>query len=133
MYRQFRLHWLLLTVGYIFFAWTIVNLVPFFGDLQAFIGATLGAPIVFGWPSLYYLLVCKEKATAEKKLSSKDDDESKASWCEALFSSTRRSMHSAISLFFLCVITPLFLVLGTWGGIAAIIEDIGSSGRPFHC
>ena len=136
---QGRTHWFCITVCYIIFAWVIVNLIPFFGDLQALIGSTLGAPIVFGWPSLFYLLVVREKAI--KNANDDDDEETAAagsskklvSLCEAWFGSVGQSIHSSVSLLFLIVVTILFLVLGTWGGVLAIAEDIASSGRPFHC
>jgi len=112
-----RIHWLVITVGYIIIAWVIANIIPFFADLQGLIGALLGAPIVFGWPSLYYLLVNKKKTDG--------------SWLE-----TFRSIgliNTSISLLFLCIFTPMFCILGTWGGISDIVNDFATSGHPFHC
>jgi len=59
-----QIHWLLITVvGYIIFAWVVVaNLIPFFGELHGLMGALLGCPIVFGWPSPDSLLASKKKA-----------------------------------------------------------------------
>jgi len=59
-----QIHWLLITVvGYIIFAWVVVaNLIPFFGELHGLMGALLGCPIVFGWPSLDSLLASKKNA-----------------------------------------------------------------------
>jgi amino acid permease len=116
--KQGQIHWLLITVGYVLFAWIVANIIPFFGALQALIGSLLGAPIVFGWPSLYYLLANKNK-------------NGNSTWAETLRSVGL--INSSISLVFLFIFTPLFCILGTWGGINSIIEDFSSSGSPFHC
>ena len=90
-----KIHWLTITVGYIIVAWVLANIIPFFEDLQGLIGALLGAPIVFGWPSLYYLLANRR--------------ENGASWLE-----TFRSIgliNTSISLLFLCIYTPMFCIL----------------------
>ena len=42
-------HWLLLTVGQLLFGYVVANAVPFFADFQAFLGALMGAPFVFGF------------------------------------------------------------------------------------
>ena len=112
-----QLHWLLVTGGCIVCACVIANVIPFFSDLQGLIGSLLGAPIVFGWPSLYYLLMNKK--------------ESGGSWTETFKSIG--FVNSSVSMIFLCILTPLFCVLGTWGGIVGIIDDLHSSGSPFHC
>lgn len=112
-----QVHWFFITVVYIIFAFVIANLIPFFSDLQGLIGSALGAPIVFGFPSLYYLLASKKEAGG--------------SWKETF--SSIGVLNSSISLIFLCVLTPMFLILGTWGGIVSIIDDYADSGRPFQC
>ena len=56
-----KLHWLLITSTYLAFAWAVGNLIPFFSDVQGLLGALLGAPIAFMWPSLYYLLTSKKQ------------------------------------------------------------------------
>ena len=48
-------HWLLLTVGQLLFGYVVANAVPFFADFQAFLGALMGAPFVFGFPALFCL------------------------------------------------------------------------------
>ena len=55
------------------------------------------------------------------------------SWRESLFPSFRQSILSGISLVFLCVVTPIFLILGTWGGVEEIINEFTTSIKPFHC
>lgn len=114
--RHGQIHWLVLTVGYIIFAFIVGNLIPFFADLQALIGALLGSPIVFGWPSLYYLLTNRN---------------TQGSWKAAF--SHMGIINSFLTLLMLCFITPLFLILGTWGSIDAIIADIADMGTPFQC
>jgi len=114
--RKGQLHWFLLTVGYILFAFVIGNVIPFFSDLQGLIGALLGAPIVFGWPSLYYLLTNRN---------------TQGSWKAAF--SHMGLVNSLLTLLMLCCLTPLFLVLGTWCGIEAIIADVADMGKPFQC
>jgi vesicular inhibitory amino acid transporter len=56
-----RLRWLLVTSGYL--AWSVLcsNAVPFFGDLQELIGGFNGAPIIFGWPALFYLGAARQR------------------------------------------------------------------------
>ena len=74
---------------------------PFFGDLQVLIGVLFGAPIFFKGPSLHHLLVNKRKAE---------------SWRDTF--SFIGPINAAVSSFFLCILTPLFCILGTWDGIA---------------
>ena len=112
-----NVHWFIITVGYILFAFVIANLIPFFGALQGLIGSLLGAPIVFGWPSLYYPLTHKNKTCG--------------SWKDTFASIG--PINTVISLLFLFVITPVFMVMGTWGGINDLITDVGDSGYPFSC
>jgi hypothetical protein len=112
------MHWLLITVGYVLFAWIVANIVPFFGNLQALIGALLGAQIVFGWLSLYFLSANKNR-------------NGNSTWAETLRSVGL--INSSISLIFLFIFTPLFCILGTWSGISSIIQDFSSSSSPFHC
>jgi len=101
---------------FIVFAWLIANLIPFFSDVQSLIGALFGAPIVFGWPSLYYLLAKKTKD---------------ATWKETLASIG--PIKSSISCFFLIILTPVFLVFGTIGAVTSLANDIEDGGHPFHC
>ena len=112
-----RIHWLLITVSFIFFAFVIANLVPFFSDVNSLIGALLGAPIVFGFPSLYYLLAKKTKGT---------------SWKETLMTKLG-PIKSGISCFFLFILFPVFCTFGTIGAVMKLINDVEHSGRPFDC
>ena len=55
-----RVHWLLLTSALLAFSFVVANAIPFFGAFQGMIGSALGAPIVFGWPPLFFLMACKK-------------------------------------------------------------------------
>jgi len=116
--RKASLHWLLLTVGYIMFGWVIANLIPFFADVQSLIGAMFGAPIVFGWPTLFYILVNKRKTTG-------------GTWRETL--SYIGWKHSFVCCLFLFVFTPLFTIVGTVASVKWIVQDAQNSGAPFQC
>ena len=111
-----RLHWLLITASFVAFAFIIGNIVPFFGDINSLIGSLMGAPIVFGFPSLYYLLSNKTK---------------ELNWKETL----RKvgPIKAAVSCFFLFVLCPLFCIFGTIGAVTSLIHNIEHSALPFHC
>lgn len=49
------LQWLLITGATLAAAATLAVSVPFFPQVQALLGALAGAPIVFGWPCLFFL------------------------------------------------------------------------------
>ena len=121
-----KLHWLLITSTYLAFAWAVGNLIPFFSDVQGLLGALLGAPIAFMWPSLYYLL------TSKKQNQNQDEkEEEELSWKDTFKSIG--IFNSSISIIFICICTPLFVIFGTYGAMQAIIHDIGISGIPFQC
>ena len=104
-----RLRWLLVTSGYL--AWSVLcsNAVPFFGDLQELIGGFNGAPIIFGWPALFYLGAARQRGRAVSRLD---------------------RVLCSISLF---IVLPVFTVLGTASALFTIIEDVGQTSAPFQC
>jgi amino acid permease len=143
-----KLHWLLITCSYLTFAWIMGNLIPFFSDVQGLLGALLGAPIAFMWPSLYYLLANKkqkqnqqqETSTTivpgtlnqkEQLSSSSEEEEEERSWKDTFKSIG--IFNSSISIIFICIFTPLFVIFGTYGAMEAIVFDISISGAPFQC
>lgn len=110
------LHWLLITVSFILFAFMIVNIVPFFADVNGLVGALTGAPIIFGFPSLYYLLGMKEKDIT---------------WKET-FVNKLGPIKSGISCLFLVIVFP-FCIFGTISAVMSLLNDVATSGAPFHC
>ena len=104
------LGWAAVVAGQLCFGFVFANAVPFFGDLQSLIGAMTGAPIVFGWPPLLYLLACRARGTP-------------ASACDRIV---------CVALF-LCVLLPLFSVLGTITSVQSIVDDWGNQTGPFTC
>lgn len=138
-----RLHWLLITCSYLTFAWIISNLIPFFSDVQGLLGALLGAPIVFMWPSLYYLLANKKQkqnqqqettivpGTINQNEQLSEEEEEERSWKDTFKSIG--IFNSSISIIFICICTPLFVIFGTYGAMEAIVFNISISGAPFQC
>jgi hypothetical protein len=112
-----RIHWLMITVSFVLFAFLIANIIPFFSDVNGLIGSLMGSPIVFGFPSLYYLPAKKAKDTT---------------WTET-FMNKLGPVKSGVSCFFLFILCPLFCIFGTIGGIMSLVNDIKDSGHPFHC
>jgi amino acid transporter len=110
------LHWLLITVSFIMFAFMIVNIIPFFADVNGLVGALTGAPIIFGFPSLYYLLAMKDKDT---------------NWKETLMNKVGL-VKSGISSLFLVILFP-FCIFGTISAVMSLVNDVANSGAPFHC
>jgi vesicular inhibitory amino acid transporter len=54
-----RFHWFIITSGLLLFSFAVANSIPFFGAFQGMIGSALGAPILFGWPALFFVLASK--------------------------------------------------------------------------
>jgi FtsH-binding integral membrane protein len=110
-------HWFLITVGYLIFGFVVGNLIPFFADVQAFIGSLFGAPTIFGWPPAFYIYLHRQQTN---------------SWNEAAIQMGYG--NAAVCVIFLFVCTPLFCVLGTSGAIQSIFEDSKDSvNKPFQC
>jgi len=113
-----KIHWFLICLGFVSFAWLIANLVPFFDEVQSLIGSLFGAPIMFGWPALFYTLSCRRKTE------------------DGTWKSTLKVMgwkHSTMCALFLFAFLPLFLILGTAGSLMSIIDSIQNAGAPFSC
>lgn len=55
-----RVHWFLLTSTLLLFSFIVANAIPFFSAFQGMIGSALGAPIMFGWPPLFFLMASKK-------------------------------------------------------------------------
>ena len=51
-----RKDWAVVVCCLLIFSYTVANVIPFFVSLQGIIGSALGAPIMFGWPPLFYFL-----------------------------------------------------------------------------
>mmetsp|Transcript_5915 Transcript_5915/g.14023 ORF Transcript_5915/g.14023 Transcript_5915/m.14023 type:complete len:479 (+) Transcript_5915:93-1529(+) len=114
--RLGTMHWFLITTGYLVFGFVVGNLIPFFADVQALIGSLFGAPTIFGWPSIFFVMMYRQKAS---------------SWLEAI--SLMGYGHAFVCGMFLFICTPLFCILGTTGAVQAIIEDSKQAMSPFQC
>jgi Transmembrane amino acid transporter protein len=110
--------WLIISFTFTLFGWTVANLIPFFADIQALIGTLFGAPIMFGWPPLFYFL------TKRRNTESKTIKETVASM--GMF-------YTIVSGFMMFVLVPVFVIVGTWGSVKQIIEDAEDAGLPFQC
>lgn len=55
-----KFHWFIITTGLLLFSFAVANSIPFFGAFQGMIGSALGAPILFGWPALFFVLASKK-------------------------------------------------------------------------
>ena len=114
-----QIHWFIITFAYIVFGFIVGNLIPFFADVQALIGSLFGAPTIFGWPPLFFIMMCRSKNP-------------ESSWKETF--QQMGIIHTVLCLLFLFVCTPLFCILGTTGAIQSIIEDSKSAMiKPFQC
>ena len=91
------------------FASTSAASCPFFADFQNLLGSVTGAPIVFGFPALFYLRACQLHG---KRVSRVD------------------AVGCAV---FLGVFLPMFTVLGTVTALRDIAEDWADNGAPFEC
>jgi len=100
-----RVHWALISVGYLLVGFVLTNVVPFFADVQALIGSLTGAPIVYGWPAFFYVRACRLHFAPL----------------------TLRSVDGALCAWYLLVCTPVLTVLGTVGSLRDIAEDVRSS------
>ena len=108
--------WLIITVSFTAFAWVVANLIPFFADLQSIIGSLFGAPIMFGWPTLFFYMSKKREAKSFKETLS--------------LMGTKNVIICGIMMF---VFTPLFVIVGTYGGLVTLIHDTEKDGNPFGC
>jgi amino acid permease len=105
------LHWLLITLGQLGFGFGIANVVPFFSDFQNLLGSLTGAPILFGWPALFFL---------------------RGSMLNALPISRADLIMCSI---FLVLFLPIFTVLGTVNAVLDIAHDWhgNATAAPFSC
>ena len=101
--------WLLVTLGLLGFGFVVSNAIPFFADFQNLLGSVTGAPIVFGFPALFYLQACRLHG---KRVSRAD---------------------SVVCTVFLGVFLPMFTVLGTITALQDIANDWADNGAPFEC
>jgi len=102
--------WAVVTAGQLIFGFVFANAVPFFDDLQSLIGALTGTPIVFGWPALFYLIGTRLMGQRPSLLD-----------------------KVLCSIVFLCLMLPVFTVLGTISAVQSIVQDWGNQSAPFTC
>ena len=92
-------HWLLISTGQLVISILLAVAVPFFADLQALLGSLTGAPMIFGFPALFFL---------------------RARRLQGLSVSVRDQL---LCYFFIFVLTPLFLILGTCTSVKSIVRS----------
>ena len=96
--QRAAVHWLVITICTIAFAVFVAVAVPFFEPFQTLLGALAGAPTLFGYPALFYLLAARQSKAA---------------------------LHPADAILcwtYLALLTPLFLVFGTTHSVIPIVD-----------
>ena len=53
--------WGMIQISLLLFSYLVANIIPFFSSLQGIIGSALAAPIMFGWPPLFFLCCVRMK------------------------------------------------------------------------
>lgn len=101
-----RLCWLAVTAAFLSLAALVANMIPFFADLQELVGALCGAPIIFGWPALFYV---------------------RAMACHGMPLPGIDKLLCGTSLL---VFAPIFTILGTASALDHILADIGNQATP---
>ncbi|EOD37134.1 hypothetical protein EMIHUDRAFT_109962 [Emiliania huxleyi CCMP1516] len=94
-----RARWFVLSIVVIGASFLVATAVPSFGAIQSLLGAFAGAPIVFGWPPLFYLLACHQKNIDVA------------------------GFDKVMCFLYLCVLLPSFLIFGAWDAITTVLED----------
>ena len=102
-------HWLLISIGQLLLGYVVANAVPFFADFQAFLGALMGAPVLFGFPALFYLRA------------------------SAMHGAAVPLADRLVCYFFLAVCLPMFTVLGAVNAAKDVARDWDALGGPFSC
>ena len=101
--------WLALSAAQLAAGFVVATALPFFAPFQSLLGALTGAPILFGYPALFYLR-----------------------------GAARRGVRVALGdrvacAVFLAVCLPLFTVLGAVSAARDVARDWGELGGPFSC
>jgi len=92
-------HWLLISASQLAISFVLAAAVPFFDDLQSLLGALTCAPIVYGFPALFFVRA------------------------KALHGLPVPMADGFLCALFLGVLTPLFMVVGTFVAVRSIIAD----------
>ncbi len=92
------LHWAVVTLSCLGVSFVLANSIPFFGQVQALLGALSGGPILFGWPAYFYLKGCR------------------------LTHFTIPTLHLGICVVFICVFLPTFTAFGTVNAVGSIAD-----------
>ena len=104
-----RMHWLMITVFFLVFAFLIANVVPFFSAFQNVLGSLCGGPSMFGWPALFFIM-------AHRNLHR-----------------TIPMVDRVMCAFFLCCLLPLCTSLGFISAMRDLLHDWDTYGKPFQC
>ena len=91
------------------FAFLVANAIPFFSDFQNLIGSLLGAPIVFGWPPLFYLMSTRQHG------------------------GELRVWDRVLCYVFLLFLLPLCMGLGFISAVQSLRKSWSTYGKPFDC
>lgn len=93
-----RACWLGLSLAQLALSVVLATAVPFFSQFQDLLGALTGAPMVFGFPAFFFLRARHLKGVP-------------VGWADALACGA-----------FLCVLLPLFTLVGTYSSMEAIVR-----------
>ena len=103
--RRAQLHWLACSSGTLLLSLLVAVAVPFFSAMQDFLGALLGAPIVFGLPAFFFVRAARASNTPIKPVD------------------------LAICTLFLAFFTPLFAIVGTGMSLVQIADSWAAEGQ----
>jgi len=104
-----KVHWFFLTFSILIFSFLVANAIPFFGSFQGIIGATLGAPILFGWPPLFYILAVRKRG------------------------GTIPLFDKVVCAIFICVLFPMCFGCGIYSSLHSMVEQWAHNSAPFSC
>ena len=93
------IYWFFISCGVLLLSIVLAIAVPFFADLQSLLGSIAGAPMMFGFPALFYLKACRTQGLP-------------ISWFD-----------SVLCHFFLYLLTPILVVFGTLSSLRSIAHS----------
>ena len=127
-----KFDWFVVTGLYLLFTFTVSNAIPFFADIQSLIGSVFGAPIVFGWPVLFYGSMCYSEVVGKAKEEEGDSPSSSPIINKSILHEMGYK-HVVFCGVFVFIFLPLFWFVGTVSSISVLIDHIGESAKPFSC
>ena len=105
-----KYRWAAITSLFLLWSYLIANLIPWFSDFQNIMGSMLGAPVMFGFPVLFYVLDARQAATIQAS-----------------------PLTKAALAFVGGVVLPLTWIIGTIAAFVSLFADWSSAGGVFSC